>query len=167
MIVCCKVEGSAGERSEDVESFLTSQGLITDSQDVNKDKDLTEAADKSAGERHPRNLRSLAEVSRAKLEDDIGYLIVLDVQVSRARLHVVPLMIIVADFMTTVRKSCTNKTFTGEYELDVRLFIPDRMSEQRQKVEAAVLCLQIICKMYSLIKAHLNKLNKTCKIRTS
>lgn len=88
MFVCCKVEGSAGERSEDVESFLTSQGLITDSQDVNKDKDLTEAAGKSAGgERHPRNLRSLAQVSRAKLEDDIGYLIVLDVKVSRARLR--------------------------------------------------------------------------------
>lgn len=135
MFVCCKVEGSAGERSEDVESFLTSQGLITDSQDVNKDKDLTEAAGKSAGERHPRNQRSLAEVSRAKLEDDIGYLIVLDVKVSRARLHAVPLMIIVADFMTTMRKSCTNKTFTSEYELDVRLFIPYRMSEQRQEVE--------------------------------
>lgn len=43
MFVCCKVEGGAGERSEDVESFLTSQGLITGSQEVNKDKDLTEA----------------------------------------------------------------------------------------------------------------------------
>lgn len=43
MFVCCKVEGSAEERSEDVESFLTSQGLITDSQEVNKAKDLTEA----------------------------------------------------------------------------------------------------------------------------
>lgn len=55
MFVCFKVEGSAGERSEDVESFLTSQGIITDSQEVNKDKDLTEAAGKSAGERHPPN----------------------------------------------------------------------------------------------------------------
>lgn len=73
----------------------------------------------------------LSQVSRAKLEDDIGYLIVLDVKVSRARLHAAPLMIIVADFMTTMRKSCTNKTFTSEYELDVRLFIPYRMSEQR------------------------------------
>lgn len=134
MFVCYKVEGSAGERCEDVESFLTSQGLITGSQEVNKDNDLTEAGTRvQVSATHLTS--GLSQVSRAKLEEDIGYLIVqhalLDVKVSRARLHAAPLMLIVSDFMTTMRKSCTNKTFTSEYELDVRLFIPYRMSEQR------------------------------------
>lgn len=132
MFVCCKVEGSAGKRSEDVESFLTSQGLITGWQEVNKDKDLTEAAGIRVQVSTTHLTCGLSQVSRAKLKDDIGYLIVqqalLDVKVSIARQHAVPLMIIVSDFMTTMRKSCTNKTFTGEYELDVRLFFPDRMS---------------------------------------
>lgn len=88
MFVCCKVEGSAGERSEDVESFLTSRGLITGSQEVNKDKDLTEAAGIRVQVSATHLTCGLSQVSRAKLEDDIGYLIVrhafLDVKVSRA-----------------------------------------------------------------------------------
>lgn len=114
-----------------MESFLTSQGLITGSQEVNKDKDLTEAAGIRVQVSATHLTSGLYQVSRAKLEDDIGYLIVLDVKVSRARLHAVPLMILVSDFMTTVRKSCTNKTCTGEYELNVRFYVPDRMSAQR------------------------------------